>query len=335
MERFIINGGRELEGTVKISGAKNSVLPIMSASLLAQGTSVIDNVPNLKDVRSMCHLLRVLGARVTFENNRLTIDTTHVNFFEAPYDLVKTMRASVYVLGPLVSRYGRARVSLPGGCAWGPRPIDMHLNGLEKLGADLKLEKGYINASAGRLRGAEISFPKVSVGATGNILMAAVLADGETVLENVSIEPEITALAEVLKQMGANIEGIGNRTINIRGVTELKPLNTSIIPDRIEAGTFMIAGALAGGKITLTNVQENHLTAVTDLLRKTGVKVSAGETITVESDGRINPIDVKTEVFPGFPTDMQAQWIALMSIANGTALLKIQFLPTVLLMYPS
>ncbi|MFC1728785.1 UDP-N-acetylglucosamine 1-carboxyvinyltransferase [candidate division KSB1 bacterium] len=322
MEKFVIKGGTHLEGSVRISGAKNAVLPLMAAALLSEGKSVVENVPDLRDVRTMCHLLRILGAQVHFENETITIDTERVNFFEAPYDLVKTMRASVYVLGPLTARYGHARVSLPGGCAWGPRPIDMHLSGLEQLGASLELDRGYINARASRLKGAEISFPKVSVGATGNILMAAVLADGETVLNNVSIEPEITALAASLNTMGAHIEGIGERTLRIKGVTSLSPLSTSVIPDRIEASTFLTAGAIAGGKVSLVNAEPEHIRSITAALENAGVTISTGETITLESSGRIRPVDIRTAVYPGFPTDMQAQWIALMSIAGGDSVVE-------------
>jgi len=322
MEKFIINGGKPLEGTVRISGAKNAVLPAMAAALLADGASVIENVPDLRDVRTMAHLLRILGAQVTFHDETLTINTGHVNFFEAPYDLVKTMRASVYVLGPLAARYGRARVSLPGGCAWGPRPIDLHLYGMEKLGAELELDNGYIDARAGRLRGAEITFSKVSVGATGNILMAAVLADGETVIRNAAIEPEITALAATLNAMGARIQGIGTPTLTVTGASSLKPLHCTVIPDRIEAGTFILACALAGGKITLESADAAHLSSVIEQVRNAGIAVDAGAAITVESGGTIQPVDVRTAVYPGFPTDMQAQWIALMSVAQGESAIE-------------
>lgn len=319
MDKFTINGGKPLEGTVKISGAKNAVLPLMSAVLLSNGTNVIKNVPDLRDVRTMANMLRITGAHVTFEDNTLTINTEHVNFFEAPYDLVKTMRASVYVLGPLTARYGTASVSLPGGCAWGPRPIDMHLMGMEKLGAELELDGGYIKTTAKRLKGAEITFPKVSVGATGNILMACVLAEGTTVLNNVSIEPEITGLADALNSMGAKIEGIGTRTMTITGVDALEPLNTSVIPDRIEAGTFLAGAAMTGGDVTLEGANAVHVASVLELLQEAGAKIETGETIRIQSDGNIRPVDVRTDVYPGFPTDMQAQWIALMSISDGSS----------------
>jgi len=322
MDKLIINGGKPLEGTVHISGAKNAVLPAIAASLLSDGTSTISNVPQLRDVSTMCRLLRILGAQTTFEGGVLTIDTTNVNSFEAPYDLVKTMRASVYVLGPLIARFGKARVSHPGGCAWGPRPIDLHLSGMRKLGASLTLDKGYINATANTLHGAEITFAKSSVGATGNVLMAAVMAEGNTIIRNAAVEPEITSLVECLVGMGAHIEGIGTSTLKIRGVTSLEPLRITVIPDRIEAGTFMAAGAIAGGRIVLKNADPSHLSAVIEKLRTAGISVETGDIITVESDGNILPTDVRIDIYPGFPTDMQAQWIALMSVANGNSVVE-------------
>lgn len=322
MDKFIINGGKPLEGTVHISGAKNAVLPAIAASLLSDGTSTISNVPQLRDVSTMCRLLRILGAQTTFEGSVLTIDTTNVNSFEAPYDLVKTMRASVYVLGPLIARFGKARVSHPGGCAWGPRPIDLHLSGMRKLGAALTLDKGYINATANTLHGAEITFAKSSVGATGNVLMAAVMAEGNTIIRNAAVEPEITSLAECLVGMGAHIEGIGTSTLKIRGVTSLEPLRITVIPDRIEAGTFMAAGAIAGGRIVLKNADPSHLSAVIEKLCTAGISVETGDVIIVESDGNILPADARIDIYPGFPTDMQAQWIALMSVANGNSVVE-------------
>lgn len=322
MDKFVINGGKPLEGTVNISGAKNAVLPAIAASLLAGGTSIISNVPQLRDVSTMCRLLRILGAQTAFEGNVLTIDTTNVNSFEAPYELVKTMRASVYVLGPLIARFGKARVSQPGGCAWGPRPIDLHLFGMRKLGATLTLDKGYINAAVNKLHGAEITFAKSSVGATGNVLMAAVMAEGETIIRNAAVEPEITSLTECLFGMGAHIEGIGTSTLKIRGVTSLKPLRVTVMPDRIEAGTFMAAGAITGGRIVLKNADPSHLSAVIEKLRTAGISVETGNDITVESDGNILPVDIRIDIYPGFPTDMQAQWIALMSVAKGNSVVE-------------
>lgn len=322
MDRFIIKGGNPLEGTVPISGAKNAVLPAMTAALLTDGTSVIRNVPHLKDVLTMCQLLRMLGAAVEFENETLTIDTSKVSNYEAPYDLVKTMRASVYVLGPLIARLGKARVSLPGGCSWGPRPIDLHLFGLEQLGAKLELNEGYIHAEADKLQGSEINFKKSSVGASGNVLMAAVTAEGKTVIKNAAVEPEITFLVECLNSMGARIEGGGTSTLTIDGVSSLGSLNTSVIPDRIEAGTFLLAGAISGGKISLEGADPSHLTVLLEKLELSGVNVEIENGITLESDGHILPVDVKTDIYPGFPTDMQAQWIALMCIADGNSVVE-------------
>ena len=322
MDRFIIKGGKPLEGTVPISGAKNAVLPAMTAALLTDGTSVIRNVPHLKDVVTMCQLLRMLGAAVEFENETLTIDTSKVSNYEAPYDLVKTMRASVYVLGPLIARLGKARVSLPGGCSWGPRPIDLHLFGLEQLGAKLELNEGYIHAEADKLQGSEINFKKSSVGASGNVLMAAVTAEGKTVIKNAAIEPEITFLVECLNSMGARIEGGGTSTLTIDGVSSLGSLDTSVIPDRIEAGTFLLACAISGGKITLEGADPSHLTVLLEKLELSGVDVECVNGITLESDGHILPVDVQTDIYPGFPTDMQAQWIALMCIADGNSVVE-------------
>ena len=322
MDRFIIKGGKPLEGTVPISGAKNAVLPAMTAALLTDGTSVIRNVPHLKDVVTMCQLLRMLGAAVEFENETLTIDTSKVSNYEAPYDLVKTMRASVYVLGPLIARLGKARVSLPGGCSWGPRPIDLHLFGLERLGVKLELNEGYIHAEADKLKGSEINFKKSSVGASGNVLMAAVTAEGKTVINNAAIEPEITFLVECLNSMGARIEGGGTSTLTIDGVSSLGSLDISVIPDRIEAGTFLLAGAISGGKITLDGADPSHLTVLFEKLELSGVDVEFENGITLESDGHILPVDVQTDIYPGFPTDMQAQWIALMCIADGNSVVE-------------
>lgn len=247
MDMFIIHGPSELRGTVEINGAKNAVLPLMAAALLARGKSVIQNVPRLRDVQTMIQLLEILGARVTFDKSVLTIDTTRLKRLEAPYDLVRTMRASIYVLGPLVAAHRRARVSMPGGCAWGPRPIDLHLMALERLGAKLTLDRGYINATARRLKGAEIVFPISSVGATGQTLMACVLAKGVTTIKNAALEPDITELAKALVSAGAKIEGIGQPTMIIEGVESIEPLRFRVMPDRIEAGTFAAAAVATGG----------------------------------------------------------------------------------------
>ncbi|GAB4338801.1 MAG: UDP-N-acetylglucosamine 1-carboxyvinyltransferase [Calditrichia bacterium] len=320
MDKFVVYGGKPLKGVVPISGSKNAVLPIMAATLLAPGKYRIANVPNLRDVRTMAHLLRVIGAKVELTDHVLTIDTTLADFFEAPYELVKTMRASIYVLGPLLTRFHRARVSLPGGCAWGPRPVDLHIKGMEKLGGDLTLEGGYIVARTDGLKGNLIYLDTPSVGATGNILMAAVLAEGETVIENAAIEPEITDLGNFLIKMGARINGLGSRTISVEGVPGLRPTNYTVIPDRIEAGTFLAAGLITGGDLTITNCNPRHLTEIIGKLQETGAELEVGDDqIRIRANGKIRSVDVTTAVYPGFPTDMQAQWIALMSLAQNSS----------------
>src|SRR2546425_10335222 len=271
MDALLIEGGRKLEGRVEISGAKNAALPVMAATLLAPGVHRLRNVPLLADTRTMGRVLEQLGARVERDGHDCTIDTSKVMSVEAPYELVKTMRASIYVLGPLLARFGAARVSLPGGCAWGPRPVNLHIEGMRALGADLQIEHGYIVGKDVRLRGAEIRFDTVSVGATGNLLMAAVLADGTTVLDQVAIEPDITALAEILVQCGARIEGIGSRRMTVHGVKHLKPIDTTIIPDRIEAATFMAAAAITGGKLTLEHCEPAHMAAASHTLAGRGL----------------------------------------------------------------
>ena len=279
MDKFIVNGGNQISGSVDISGAKNAVLPLMTAALLVDGKTTINSVPDLRDTRTMIRLLEIIGAKVAFKNNSLSINASDVNNLEAPYDLVKTMRASFYVLGPLLARFGEVRVSLPGGCAWGPRPVDFHLKGLEKLGAKISLESGYILAKAKHLKGNKISFDFPSVGATGNILMASVLARGETHIENAAKEPEIVQLCEVLNQMGANIVGIGTDTLTVHGVDKLHSVDIDVIPDRIEAGTYLIAGATMGG-ITLNNCNPKHLEDVINKLKLSGANISSNENST-------------------------------------------------------
>ena len=291
----------------------------MTAALMAEGESVITRVPDLRDTRTMIKLMEIVGARCSFNDNHLMIDASTVNNPEAPYDLVKTMRASFYVLGPLLARFGTVRVSLPGGCAWGPRPVDFHLKGLEKLGAKVTLKSGYILAEAKRLRGARISFEFPSVGATGNIAMAAATAEGTTVIENAAREPEIVQLCQYLNQMGASISGIGSSRITIDGVESLHSANIDVIPDRIEAGTFLVAGALMG-KITLTDVNPDHLDSVILKLREVGSTIeTTSNSITIEP-GQLKAVDMATAVYPGFATDLQAQWVALMSMAEGSSL---------------
>ncbi len=321
MDKFIIRGGRKLSGTVTISGAKNATLALMPAALLASGTYRLSNTPDLRDVATMSSLLRTMGMEIELRDHVLTLDTRGVNKFEAPYEHVKKMRASIYVLGPLVGRYGRARVSLPGGCAWGPRPVNLHIEGLRKLGADIEIEHGYIVARAPKLKGASIHFDVSSVGATGNVMMAAVLAKGTTIISNAAIEPEITALAEVLVKMGAKIDGIGTNRLEITGVDELHPADAETIPDRIEAGTFLVAAAITGGDVTLEKVTPEHFEAVTAKLQDAGCSIEVqGSRLTLKAPREVKPVDATAVIYPGFPTDMQAQWIALMTIAKGTSI---------------
>jgi UDP-N-acetylglucosamine 1-carboxyvinyltransferase len=323
MDKFVINGPCALRGTVEINGAKNAVLPLMAASILTRGKCVIKNVPNLRDVTTMTRLLGILGAEVEFKNHVLTIDTSGLTCLEAPYDLVRTMRASIYVMGPLVAAYKKARVSQPGGCAWGPRPIDLHLMALERLGAKVVLEHGYINASAKRLRGGEIVFPISSVGATAQTLMAAVLAKGVTVIKNSALEPEIVELANALNDAGAVIEGVGESTMTITGVKAIEPFTHRVMPDRIEAGTFAAAAAATAGRVKIVKCNPSHLEAVLDALRVCGATIDVGEdSIDVRGPDRVEPNHVVTREYPGFPTDMQAQMIALLCRANGTSTVK-------------
>ncbi len=320
MDKFVIKGGKKLKGTVEVSGAKNASLALMPACLLTDGVSTLSNTPELNDVYTMIKLLTFLGSEISFENHQLKIDTKKISTFEAPYEHVKKMRASVYVLGPLLSRYGNAKVSLPGGCAWGPRPINLHLEALEKMGAEIELDSGYIMAKAKRLNGAKINFDISSVGATGNILMAASLARGTTIINNAAMEPEITNLAEFLVRMGAKINGIGTSSLEIEGVDNLSAVEIETIPDRIEAGTLLLASAITGGNITLNNIQSKYIQAVISKLEDSGCSINIKEnSINISRTGDIKSVNVSTSIFPGYPTDMQAQWIAYMSISNGVA----------------
>jgi UDP-N-acetylglucosamine 1-carboxyvinyltransferase len=320
MDKIIVEGGHSLAGEVKISGAKNAALPILISSLLTDGICTFTNVPDLMDIQSTSLLLTHLGVRVEAWDDVICVDAGDLDQFEAPYDLVRKMRASVLVLGPLVARLGKARVSLPGGCAIGARPINLHLKGLAALGASIELKHGYVEASAGSLRGAEIYFDVVTVTGTENLMMAAVLANGTTVLRNAAREPEIVALANNLTKMGADIEGAGTSIITINGVSALNPVDTIIMPDRIEAGTFMMAAVLTRGDVTLLNCEPDHVGALVDKLRLTGAEINIdGSNIHIRSQGRITSVDVKTQPYPGFPTDMQAQFMVLMSIADGTS----------------
>lgn len=321
MDKFVINGGRPLNGSVAISGAKNATLALMPATILAAGVCHLYNTPALRDVNTMSALLRTMGIGAELNGHTLMLDTRGINKFEAPYEHVKKMRASIYVLGPLLARFGEAKVSLPGGCAWGPRPVNLHIEAMRKLGAEIEMHEGYIFAKTAHLQGARLHFDVSSVGATGNALMAAVLARGTTQIDNAAIEPEITQLAEFLVAMGARIRGIGTSRLDIEGVDELHAADITTIPDRIEAGTFLVAGALCGGRTTLTNVNPDHLTAVTAKLEDAGAVITGtADTITIAAPHRIRPVDVTASIYPGFPTDMQAQWTALMAVANGTSI---------------
>lgn len=323
MDKFIIDGPTRLQGTVRVHGAKNAVLPLMAAALLSRGRSVIENVPALRDVSTMTRMLGVLGAETAFENGVLTIDTSRATGVEAPYDLVRTMRASVYVLAPLLAFHGRARVSLPGGCAWGPRPVDLHLMAMEKLGARVTLDHGYIDATCERLRGAEVVFPISSVGATAQTVMAAALAEGVTVVRNAAMEPEITDLVEALRASGVRIDGTGTTTLEIRGVASVEPLRHRVIPDRIEAGTFAAAAAISRGDVTVEACEPEHMGAVLATLDACGAEIETGpDSVRVRGPERLRAVDVVTREYPGFPTDMQAQIMAALCLADGVSTVK-------------
>ena len=327
MDKLIIRGGRPLQGEVAISGAKNAALPELCAALLTEEPVTLANVPRLQDVRTVLSLLRNMGANAERSHTRpdvVTVDAARLTQLEAPYELVKTMRASILVLGPLLARFGQARVSLPGGCAIGSRPIDQHIKGLQAMGAEISVEHGYILAKAARLRGARIATDMVTVTGTENLLMAATLADGETVLENAAQEPEVRDLADMLVAMGARIEGQGTSRIRIQGVERLHAPSGghTIVPDRIEAGTFLCAAAAAGGELLLRHARGDHLDAVIDKLREAGVRVETGvDWIRVRSEGRLAAVGFRTSEYPAFPTDMQAQFMVLDCIAEGTSVI--------------
>jgi len=323
MDKIIVRGGRRLTGEVKISGAKNAALPILFSSLLTEGVSTYTNVPDLRDILSTTLLLSKLGADIEIQNDTVRVDAGGLMHHEAPYDLVRKMRASVLVLGPLIARMGKARVSLPGGCAIGARPINLHLKGLAALGAAIDLKHGYVEATAKRLKGADIYFDTVTVTGTENLMMAAVTAKGTTVLRNAAREPEIVALADTLSKMGAEIQGAGTSIVTINGVSALKPVDTAIIPDRIEAGTFMMAAVLTKGRVTLLDCEPDHLGALINKLRLAGAEIETGKRmIHVGLEGALASVDIKTQPYPGFPTDMQAQFMVLMSVAEGTSMIS-------------
>ncbi|HEV8674292.1 MAG TPA: UDP-N-acetylglucosamine 1-carboxyvinyltransferase [Methylomirabilota bacterium] len=320
--RLIIEGGVPLRGEVRVSAAKNSALPLLAASLLSEAPIVLENMPRLADVATITELLGRLGTEVSREDTATVARTPRVVSVEAPYELVSTMRASVLVLGPLVARAGRARVALPGGCAIGPRPIDLHLKGLERLGAEIQLTQGYVEARAARLKGARIVFDLVTVTGTENLMMAAVLAEGTTVLENAAREPEVFDLARLLNAMGAKVHGAGSERIEIEGVRELSGARHRIIPDRVEAGTLLVAGAITRGDVLVRDLVPDHLAAVLDKLEATGARLDVGtDRVRVRLEGRPRPTDVVTNPFPGFATDMQAQMMALLGLADGSSVI--------------
>ncbi|HXX34008.1 MAG TPA: UDP-N-acetylglucosamine 1-carboxyvinyltransferase, partial [Thermodesulfobacteriota bacterium] len=323
MDKIIIRGGERLIGDVEVSGSKNSTLPIFVSCLLNEGENVFSNVPDLKDVQTIIKVLRNLGVKVSQENEFYRINATEVSSDEAPYDLVKTMRASILVLGPLVARRKKATVSLPGGCAIGARPINLHLMGLEAMGAKIDLRHGYIEARADGLKGATISFDMVTVTGTENLMMAAVLAKGKTVLQNAAMEPEVVDLANVLNKMGAKVTGAGTNVIEIEGVKALHAVEHRIIPDRIEAGTLMVAAGLTRGNIKILQCPFSEMEMVVHKLRESGMEIeSEGDGIRTVGTKRIRSVDIKTQPYPGFPTDMQAQFMVLMSLARGLSVIS-------------
>jgi UDP-N-acetylglucosamine 1-carboxyvinyltransferase len=322
MDKIVIHGGKRLQGSIRVSGAKNAALPLICASLLAPGTHRFHNVPSLRDIDTIEGLLASLGAATRRQDDCFEIDTSTVDRFEAPYDMVRKMRASVLVLGPLLARFGRARVSLPGGCAIGARPINLHIKGLEAMGAEIELDHGYLNARSKKLRGARIPLDLPTVGGTENLMMAASLAQGTTVLENAACEPEIVDLACALKSMGARIQGEGTDTILIEGVPELGVLDYRVMPDRIEAGTLMVATAMTGGDVLIQGMVPEHLKSLAAKLQEAGAVITPEEgAVRVRGPRRSQAVDILTLPYPGFPTDMQAQFMALMTLAEGASVI--------------
>jgi UDP-N-acetylglucosamine 1-carboxyvinyltransferase len=328
MDKFVIRGGNPLVGTIRVSGAKNSALPCMAAAILTEDEIILENIPQVRDIETERKLLASMGAEVELgygkAQHRTTLCCRNLSDPVAKYEIVKTMRASSLVLGPLIARTGMARVAMPGGCAIGGRPIDLHIKGLEKMGATITQAHGYLEARAERLRGAHLVFDKITVTGTEDLLMAAVLADGETLMENCAREPEVTDLAALLSAMGAQIEGAGTSTIRVQGVSKLHGARHRIIPDRIEAGTFLIAGAITSGDLIVTNCNPGHLSAVISKLEEAGVRVDilGPDTVRVRAEGSLRPADISTEEYPGFPTDMQAQFMALAIQADGVSMVK-------------
>jgi len=322
VDKIIIDGGKPLVGEVRISGAKNAALPIMAASLLTDGWNTFTNIPDLMDIRTTRKLLESLGAVIEGTSGALRINAGKITNIEASYDLVKTMRASILVLGPLVARFGIARVSLPGGCAIGARPVNLHIKALQDMGAEVVLTEGYVEAKARRLKGTAIYFDSPTVGGTENIMMAATLADGVTLLKNVAREPEIVNLAEVLNGMGARITGAGTDEIRVEGVERLHPVEAEVIPDRIEAGTYMIAAGITGGEIRVMGCQPSHLCALIEKLRDAGMIIETmNGGLRASGNGRVRSVDIKTLPHPGFPTDLQAQMMSMMAVAEGLSVI--------------
>ncbi len=322
MDQIQINGDRKLEGEVTISGAKNAALPLIASAILVEGACEFFNVPHLMDIRSIKLLLEDLGARCTFDDHVMTVDGSGIHKIEAEYDLVRKMRASILVLGPLVARFGHAKVSMPGGCAIGARPVDMHLTGLEALGADIHIDHGYIEARADRLIGSDIYFDTPTVTGTENLMMAATLAKGQTVLRNAAREPEIVCLADALNQMGAHISGAGSPIVTIDGVDKLLPAKITVIPDRIETGTFMVAAAATRGDVRIMGCNPDHIGGIISKLKGTGAQIETQpDEIRVRGGETVKSVDIKTLPYPGFPTDMQAQFMALMCTAQGTSMI--------------
>lgn len=319
---FVINGGKKLKGTVKISAAKNAVLPIIAASLLAKTSCFLEEVPDLADVHTVCSVIKYLGGSVERKNGGLHIGVPEIEVTEAPYHFVRRMRASFLIMGPLLARAGRARISAPGGCAIGTRPIDLHLKGFSQLGAEIHLGHGFIDASAKKLKGSRIYLDYPSVGATENLMMAGSLAEGNTIIENAAEEPEVVDLANFLNSMGAKVKGAGTKVVKIEGVEDLHGTSYSVIPDRIEAGTFMLAAAMAGGTVLVDNVISEHINPLLVKLYEAGAQVDVGDTsVRISSDSLLKPIDLKTMPYPGFPTDLQPQTMALATIAQGTSVM--------------
>lgn len=329
MEKIVIEGKKRLRGEVRAGGAKNAVLPLMAACLLGEGENTLRNVPDLADVRTMMKLLETLGARCEYENGALSIDSGGVNVWKAPYDLVKTMRASVLVLGPLAARFGRAEVSLPGGCAIGERPVDQHIKGLRILGASVEIDEGYVRVSSANMRGATVPFDLSTVTGTENLMLSACLCEGETVLLNAACEPEVVDLADALNLMGADVRGAGTDIVTVRGVSSLRPLRDyEVMPDRIEAGTLMVAGAMNGSDVTVRGCRFEHLGALVGKLMQAGAEVERdGDSVRVRGTGETRSVDLSTLPYPGFPTDMQAQMMIPMCVAGGMSVITENIFP--------